>query len=147
MNTRYEIIPDLYIGTNLSANNGFINTLCKISIFINVEKDINEFMGIHKPYQNEEMRKNIQKYEVEKMLEYFNKTADIIHTTINNDKAVLVYCNNCIQYSPTIAVTYLVKYGKMSLEEAINTIKMKHGQVFIPHIKYKHLLELFNNNI
>ena len=146
MNSRYEIIPDLYIGTNLSAQNGFINNLCKIVVFINVEKDMKEFIGIHKSYLNEDMRKNIQKYEVEKILEYFNKTADNIYTSLNNEKGVLLHCNNCIQFSPSLAITYLIKYGKMTLEEAITTIKMKHNQVFIPDIKYKYLLELFNNH-
>jgi protein-tyrosine phosphatase len=55
----------------------------------------------------------------------------------------MIFCDNCLQLSPTLVVAYLIKYGKMSIQEAIGIVRSKVSNVFIPNIKYLIILELF----
>lgn len=141
MENLYEILPDFFIGTNYTLSDPRFNKLCKANIIINAEKDINEFTNIHQKYNNIEIVEKLKQYEIDKFVEYINKITIVINNALNNEKIVLIYCKNGVQISPTIAVAYLIKYGKFNIEEAINIMYSKVSNIFIPNIKYLEILK------
>ena len=136
-----EIIPNLWIGNSEITKN--IDKL-NINCVINCCKDLH-FLGRYNEYVVS-IKNNLEKYEIVKMYEYLNETVDFIYKNLNNDKNILVYCESGNQKSPTVVCAYLIKYGKITKEEAIKSIRSKHESAFYPDINFDMSLEMFQNN-
>ena len=93
-----------------------------------------------------EIGKNLEKYEIVKMYEYLNETSEFINKKLLNNNSVLVVCENGNQKSASIIAAYLMKYGKISLKQAILGMRTKHKTVFYPTIHYLNSLEMFESN-
>ena len=56
MNTRYEILPDLYIGYRETLSDKIANQICKTEFVIDADKLFN-FVNISKTYNEGQMKK------------------------------------------------------------------------------------------
>ena len=111
---RIEILPNLWISTTASANNKDMNVLTNISILINAEKELD---FIYKQiYSN---------YDIIKLNKYLIKITEYIHSQLKNNKAILIFCNN-LKKSILIICAYLIKYGKILKDNAMNIINSKY---------------------
>ena len=129
MNTRYEIIPDVYIGFRETVNDKMANSICKIKHIIDAESEFN-FINISKNYTNNNLKKNMEKYELEKSVEILINLSNKINTNTKNTEATLIVCNTVQQLGPSIVVAYLMIYGKLSLLDSVKIIKSKKENVF-----------------
>ena len=80
------------------------------------------------------------------MYEYLNETSEFINKKLLNNNSVLVVCEDGNQKSASIIAAYLIKYGKISLKNAILGMRTKHKTVFYPSIHYLNSLEMFESN-
>ena len=87
-----EILPDLWICKNKHTQNIDANV-----IIINCMKYLN-FLGKFKNYKEE--IKNILKYEIVQMYKFVVNTIENIHQMLEENKTVIVCCNNALQFSP-----------------------------------------------
>ena len=133
-----EIIPNLYIG-----DQEIIKHLNKLNInsVINCTKDLH-FLGKYNEYTLA-IKDNLEKYEIIKMYEYLNETVEFIYKNLMNDKSILVFCENSNQKSCVVVAAYLIKYGKITKNEAIKIIRTKHETAFFPEVNFGISLEMF----
>ena len=140
-----EIIPDLWIGSYSTSSIGNFRDENQISCLVNCSKDLH-FIGKYKEY-NMPIRNNIEKYEILKMYQYLLEVTEFIYQNLLNQQAVLILCEDGIQKSPTVAVAYLMRYGRLPQEVAIKSVKSKKNDVFKPTLNFKYALDKFENDI
>ena len=136
-----EIIPNLWVGSLLSLSNTDFKSTIKINTIINTEKDLH-YLGKHKEY-NEPLQKNFKVFEINKLDEYLDECTNFININLNNNNTIFVVCNNGIQKSPTIILSYLIRYGKLSIESGLKCIRTKNTDVFFPTIEFIFSLKRF----
>ncbi|KAM9313275.1 dual specificity protein phosphatase 26 [Gastrophryne carolinensis] len=72
---------------------------------------------------------------------HFNAAADFIHRALREKGKILVHCAVGVSRSATLVLAYLMIYHRMTLVEAINTVKEKRG--IIPNRGFlRQLIEL-----
>ena len=118
-----EIIPLLFLGDSESAKI-FFNKFNKKITHIDCNKDLH-FLGSYKQIKNIFIKNNVEKHELYKLYTYFSECSDFIYQNIKNNIIVVVHCMDCHTISPYILVAYLIKYGKLNIENAVNIIKSK----------------------
>jgi protein-tyrosine phosphatase len=138
---KVEIIPDLWLGNDQSA----LNTQDDNFVYINCSNDLS-FLGRAQQY-NIEIKNNLEKYEILKMYQYLNETVEFIYKNLINLKPVLVHCETGTQKSATVVAAYLIKYGKINIEQAVKLIKTKKIDCFTPDIDYFFSLEKYYKNL
>ena len=138
---KVEIIPDLWLGNDQSA----LNTQDDNFLYINCSNDLS-FLGRAQQY-NIEIKNNLEKYEILKMYQYLNETVEFIYKNLINLKPVLVHCETGTQKSATVVAAYLIKYGKINIEQAVKLIKTKKIDCFTPDIDYFFSLEKYYKNL
>ena len=140
-----EIVSDFYIGTTdiLVTEKMQPKTLFSIKKFINLEQDLN-FVGKWKEYTNPQHRNTIRFNEKKNMINYLISITDMIHISILNDESIFICCNTCNQLSPLVAVAFLLRYGKLSLQNSLRCVISKLPQSpFQPSIEYLDILKTF----
>lgn len=145
MSARIEIFPNLWMGFSKYANVKELNKRDNIDILIDTESDLS-FVGTHKEY-NPHIGNNLEKYEILKMYEYLSETSRFIFDNILNDKGILIHCSNCSQKSPTVIAGFLIRYGKLTKEDAIKIIKSKCEYSFNEGVLFDYSLDKFDNYI
>ena len=135
-----EILPNLYLGDNESVK---YKEQLNISAVINCGYDLKN-IGTHTNYVFN-IKKNLEKYELVKMYQYLNESVNFIYKNIIQDNPVLVFCENGNQKSASIIAAYIIKYGKMSIDDAIKTIRTKNKTAFYPNIDFYTSLQMIDN--
>ena len=133
-----EIIPKIWIG-DIDA----LKISPNINCVINCVKDLG-FLDKHKNYKYG-IRNNLEKYEIIKMYEYLDESCDYIYKNLLNDRNILIICENGNQKSVSVVCAFLIKYGNMSKNDAINSIRTKHKAAFYPTSDYDMPLEMMEN--
>jgi protein-tyrosine phosphatase len=134
-----EILPGLWLGNINSAKSNDFFQIYNISIVINCSKDIPFFSNFTKNIRIS-VNDNLQRHEIDRMFDYLDKACDLIHNSLLNSESILVHCFAGKQRSATLICAYLMKYGNMSLEVAIQSIKSKRDIIFTPIINFKNTL-------
>ena len=140
-----EFLPGLWVGKKyLTTHKNFINNK-KISVFINLIKDLN----LDKSYEYHDcIQQNIKRYEIIKMANYMDEITSFMNKKLINNENILLFCENGIDKSQYIILAYLIKYGYLDKNIAINIIKTKLINAFNEGIKYNESLKIFiKNNI
>lgn len=128
-----EILPDLWICKNKETQNIDSNI-----VIINCMKHIT-FLGKFKNYK-EEIKKNILKYEIVQMFKFVVKIIENIHQILEENKTVIVSCNTALQFSPLVIIAYLIKYGKISKDEAIKLFLTKKPDIYEDELFFHNIL-------
>lgn len=137
-----EILPNLWISSILTIKNNQFYDINNIKCVINCSKEIPFFsentLNIRIPVAD-----NLKPAEVDRLYLYMDKATEIIHSHFKKYQGVLVHCYAGKQRSASIITAYLMKYGNMSLEQAIYAIKSKRIGVFTPNNNFKNALVKF----
>ena len=140
-----EIIPNLWLGNSIIAKNKNFFETNHIVVSINCTKDTIE---------NERSKKmlklsvsdSLEKEDIIKMYNLLDKTCDYIYKHLKTYNGIIVFCYAGKQRSATVIAAYLIKYGKMSLIEAIQTIRTKRQIAFTPGINFQEALVKFEKD-
>ena len=109
---KIEIIPGLWISTKSYSENADFLKDKNIGFLVNCQKDL-DFLGNSKGY-TDEIRINIEKYEILKFNKYLFEITEMIHNKIKQNINTLVFCEDTIQKSPTIVLCYIMRYGMIN---------------------------------
>ena len=142
---KIEVLPGLWISsTKYSENAEFLKDK-NISFLVNCQKDL-DFLGKSNGY-SDEIRKNIEKYEILKFNKYLFEITEMIHKKIKESKNALVFCDNCLQKSPTIVLCYIMRYGMINYENSLEILRTKCPDVFKPYMEYEKTIKKFMNDL
>lgn len=133
------MFPGLWIGSKKDANNKkFINNK-KISCIINITKEIENSSEI----ECEKVRIPVMKPELENMsknniniYDYYNDTTEFMHKKIQNFNNILIHSNKGRDRASAMLAAYLIRYGKVTSEQAVKYIKTKFTKAFGEKIFY-----------
>lgn len=118
-----EIMPGLWISDHASV--------CDLQALQdrNIQHIICAVLGVKAmfPRHIQYTRLPLRDTHDEDIYQYFDKAADIIHDVISAGESILVHCRCGVSRSVTLVCAYLIKYHKMSHEEAIRTIQAKRA--------------------
>ena len=138
---KIEVLPNLWISTlSYSENAEFLRDK-NIGFLVNCQKDLG-FLGKSDGY-NDQIRMNIEKYEILKFNKYLFEITEMIYSKIKDNISVLVYCENTIQKSPTIILAYIIRYGMLNKENSLEILKTKCPDVFLPYMMYEKTIDKF----
>ena len=141
-----EILPNLWLGNIVAAKNAKFLLNNNIDIIINCSKDLRFFSNKTINYRVA-VHDNLEKEEVDKFYEYLDKIIPLIHTHLNNNKTIFVHCYAGKQRSASIVACYLIKYGKLTLKQSIDSIKSKRLVAFTPGINFNDALLLYEKSV
>jgi len=82
----------------------------------------------------------------EDITRYFDETAEYIHEILSKGERVLVHCFAGKSRSTTIMISYLIKYHKMTVDQALKTIREKRS-VAQPNMGFLKQLRLYEKKI
>jgi len=69
-----------------------------------------------------------------------------IHSSIINNKPVIVHCAMGIQRSAAIIACYLIKYYNIAIDKTISYIKYKRPIAFSTGITFEHAMNYYNRD-
>lgn len=120
-----HIIDGLFIGSESNAKN--LNEL--------TSEDIRHIVNVtsHVPLYHRDLLQycHIPADDSQKqnLLDYFDQAYGFIHDAIQKNEKVLVHCVAGISRSPAIVIGFLMRYAKMTMNEAYNFVKRKRNIV------------------
>ena len=142
---KIEVLPGLWISTiGYSENAEFLKDK-NIGFLVNCKNDL-EFLGKSKGY-SDEIRKNIEKYEILKFNKYLFEITEMIHKKIKENKNALVFCEDCNQKSPTIVLCYIMRYGMINYQNSLEILRTKCPDVFKPNMEYEKTIKKFMDDL
>lgn len=142
---KIEILPGLWISNyGYSENAEFLKDK-NIGFLVNCDKDL-EFLGKAKGY-NDEIRMNIEKYEILKFNKYLFEITERIHQKILDNTNCLVFCRDTAQKSPTIVLCYIMRYGMINYQNSLDILRTKCPDVFKPNINYEKTIKKFMEDL
>jgi len=112
-----EIVPNLFLGGRLAAQNWEWLQQCNIRTIVNVTGDVSNY------YEAEEGFR-YHRFEIEDALGanisvHFDATADVIRKELEEGRAVFCHCREGLSRSPTIVTAFLMQEMNMGVEEAL----------------------------
>ena len=135
-----EIISGLWIGSKKNAHSTNFLTTKHIEVVINCKQmdgAIDRVSGLDNLRENESM----------KMYKWLPIVTEYLHTQLKSLKNVLVYCQTGIQRSPTVIASYLIRYGGINVDTAIEVIRTKRIVAFSTGFNFKKVLLQFQNDL
>jgi hypothetical protein len=135
---KIEVLPGIWV------NNKFDSKLIEeknITNIINVDNDLS-FMGNSVKY-NDTIRENVEKYEILKMVNYLKEITLFMKNCILKSENILIYCESGLQKTPTLILAFLIRYGYLTKEIAIEMIRTKLIDAFKPTLEYNNSIEIF----
>lgn len=138
-----EILSGLWLGNISDAKNlEFINSL---DIVINCSKDI-PFLSKTTKNIRIPIDDNLEEKEIKNLSKFLPKITSFIHSSLKNNKNILVHCYAGKQRSASVIVAYLIRYLNISLEKAILLVRTKRDIIFTPCINFKSSLLKFEKD-
>ncbi|XP_073474330.1 dual specificity protein phosphatase 26 [Aquarana catesbeiana] len=123
-----EVWPKLYLGNQeIAANKGELLQL-RITHILNAAHS--RWRGGEEYYRGMNilyMGIDAQDSPIFDMSVHFQAAADFIHRALKERGKILVHCAVGVSRSATLVLAYLMIYQRMTLVEAINTVKDKRG--------------------
>ena len=142
---KIEILPGLWISKKSFSENAEFLRDKNIGFLVNCEKDL-EFLGKSSGY-SDEIRVNIEKYEILKFNKYLLEITELIHNKIKKEINTLVFCNTCQQKSPTIILCYLMRYGMINYKNSLEILRTKCPDVLKPNLEYEKTIKKFMDDL
>ena len=128
-----EIIPNLWMSN--------IN-IVKYKHYYKFDYVINCLKNLHFLEKNNNFKLSTE-LKIDKIYNYLDELTDYIYKKINLNKKILIICEDCTQKSPTIICTYLIKFGKININNSIKYFKTKYENIFLNDIYYNDVLLKF----
>jgi hypothetical protein len=132
----------IYLGNAFNARNYYSLKNYNIGLIVNCTKEIPDNFGNEFEYINIPLNDIL----IENVSVHLEKCIDDIHNYLHNNpkKNVLVHCFMGASRSATFVIAYLIKYKKMSLNDAMEYVIKKRPIVNLNISFYRQLFELEN---
>jgi len=137
-----EIVANLWLGNIKASKSSLFFDENNIDVVINCSKDI-PFYSNYTENIRIAVDDSLEEEEIEKLYTYMDKATILINTKLLEQKSVLVHCYAGKQRSAAIVAAYLMKYGNLSLNDSLQSIKSKRLIAFTPGINFKNALNKF----
>ena len=118
-----EVLPNLWIGSRGMLEDSNFLYQKHIKAQINLENDLG-FLNRSCEYQDV-VRKNIEKYDIIKSYQYFDKATEYIYQKIKKSEGVLMVCATGIEKCPSLLLAYLIRYGGLQKPIGVQMIRTK----------------------
>jgi protein-tyrosine phosphatase len=141
-----EILPNLWLGDINDSKNTLWIELNNIKAILNCTKDLPFTIDNIAKYRIK-VHDNLEIQEIENLFDYLEPATEIIYKHLRNNEAVLVHCFAGKQRSASIVAGYLIKYGKLSVNSAIDCIKSKRNIAFCPGPNFKSALIQYHHKL
>jgi predicted protein tyrosine phosphatase len=131
-----EILPGLFIGDRENAADAKWLKQNRITVLINCTKTLpfpDNAGLIH--VLRVSVRDNLETSEIEKMRKYLVPVSDKIAEWLPNHN-ILVHCYAGRQRSSSIILAYLIRYGELTLDEAIRLLQSKKEDTCSPQFNF-----------
>ena len=142
-----EILPGLWLGDIKSSLDATFLNDKQIRCIINCT-DRHPFIddpSIEIKYRLP-VKDNNDIHEIEKFYHLLNEVVDLIKINIRSYN-ILVHCYAGKQRSAAVILAYLIKYGQMNLQSAINALKSKKPDVLDPQFNFDIALQAYESSI
>ena len=139
-----KIFNNIWIGNKYIVKNKKIYD--KIDVIINCSKNI-PFYNNSKINHRISINNNNKIDNIKNLETYLEMTADLIQYHTEQNRNILIHCDDSINLSPSILVGYLIKYYNKNLYNACNFIMDKHPLSFLFNTKYQISLMNYEYNI
>jgi protein-tyrosine phosphatase len=137
----------LYIGSRASAAKSETFTIFNVEAILNVSDNVPFYFT--KEEEQFIFGKEIQKLRIpvqdsaeEDLAQFFQQATDFIQVNLEKGKSVLVHCSMGISRSASIVIAYLIRFDKMSLNEAYRHLKLARDCI-CPNMVKNEVLEEF----
>ena len=121
-----EIFNWLYLGTFANACDIKELRRMKINYILNVANECN---NKNLPKDIKELHLNIKDSEYFEISTYFDEANEFINKCKSEGGILLVHCKLGISRSASFILAYLIKYHKLTLENALEFVKQKRNQI------------------
>ena len=121
-----EILPGLILGDNSVANDTDFIRRNKITCIVNCTYDLpfpTSFDGVRFRIP---LRDNGKEAEIMRTYKILDQCTESLYGLLLNHR-VLVHCQAGRQRSVTIIAAFLMRYGQLKLQEALDYIRARHG--------------------
>jgi protein tyrosine phosphatase len=127
-----EIIPNLFIGNIVAAQDMHFIKNNNIKVIINATNDIPNFhiFDDNLEYYRLPVDDSLDEYDINKMSEYLNEYVLIIDNALKNNKPVFVHCYAGRQRSAALIAAYLMYKYNYTIQQAYDIIIKKRPEAF-----------------
>lgn len=132
-----EIFPGLWLGDKHIIENINFFKEKDITCIINCEDD----KKLDNIYESEWIRISFNQDIYGQILHIIT----YIHKLLNKNKSIIIYCQTGRQKSATIIAAYIIYYGKVSAKQAVEYIRSKKEDCFLPKVNYYLILQKIEN--
>src|SRR3989338_6312050 len=139
--TADEILPRLWVGDIQSAHDPEFLRQHSINCIINCTTSL-PFPKHPAEKHRVPVKDNLEPEEIQKMYDFLDPMADLIHRSRPNMN-ILVHCHMGKQRSVSVVIAYLIKYGKVSLRDAIGYFRTKRDTAMTPGINFLSALKKY----
>jgi protein-tyrosine phosphatase len=140
-----EIIPGLWIGDREDALNAKWLKQHKISVIVNCTKSLPYIQEGHSLSHivRVAVNDNLEPIEIDRMSKYLGPVIEKIWNWLPEHN-ILVHCYAGRQRSAAVILAYLIKYGDIELDKAIELLRTKKIDICTPQCNfYESLLQPF----
>jgi len=124
MSLPMEIIPNVWLGNLKNALNTNFKETFNITKIIKPDKDL-FFLGKSENY-NFDVKNRIQKYEIDKLIEYVLEVTEFMNVNLINNNGILVVGENS-EKSAVIILSYIIRYSKIPQDQAKKILSSKYN--------------------
>jgi atypical dual specificity phosphatase len=109
---------------------------------------VNLVLGMDSIYPEDFKYLNIPLRDIanQDILKYLDTCVDFMHEAISLGGKVLVHCSYGVSRSASVIIAYLIKYKKLTYNEAYDFLKNQRG-VIEPNPGFKKQLQIYSENI
>lgn len=136
----YEITPDLWICKNKYLKKINLNKI----IHIDCEKDLHYINRYNEC--NVHDKETVLKRDLIKVYYYVLENIKRINSKLMDNEVVIVSCDLCETLSPLIINSFLVKYGKLNIQESILCLESKTGITIKDDIFFNNIIKKIYND-
>jgi predicted protein tyrosine phosphatase len=141
-----QLIPNFWIGTDRDAEDAqFLKR--HVDIVINCSTDIpfnsSVLDELNIAYLRVPVNDAMEPADNQHMLFHLPKITEFIWNSLIKGRRILVHCNTGKQRAATIAAAYLIKYLKLTVQQAVSAIQTKRIICFTPRCNFEKALLAF----
>ncbi|MHB1952728.1 MAG: dual specificity protein phosphatase family protein [Sulfobacillus sp.] len=140
-----EILPDLWLGDFRAATSEEFLIGARITTVVNCTTAIPFFPKVPRKLRVP-VRDNLDPAEIQKMYLLLDRVVDSIWER-RKGGAVLIHCHLGRQRSVTVLLAYLMKYGKLTLEQALGAVRSRRPVAGRPQLNFRAALSKYENDL
>ena len=141
---KVEILPGIWISDSEKLDSQFLEDKM-INKLINIKTDLS-FLGNGNKY-HDMIRENIEKYEILKLVNYLKDITKFMKKSISQSENILIYADPNLKKSPILILAFLIRYGLVNIEIAVEMIRTKIIDAFKPKLEYENAIKLFSEAV